>query len=139
MMNTDPSEPAFAARELPDDADTFAPDGSQVRILVSLAGGSGAHFRLEPGLTSRAGYHRTVEEIWYILYGRGEMWRRRDAHEEVTRLKPGLCLTIESGTSFQFRSTSDSPLDAFAVTIPPWPGDTNDEWVEVAPHWPILL
>jgi mannose-6-phosphate isomerase-like protein (cupin superfamily) len=40
-----------------------------VRILLALAGGRTAHFEFAPGSTSRAGVHRTVEEIWYVLGG----------------------------------------------------------------------
>ena len=54
-----------------------APDGSDVRVLLSLGGGSMAHFELAPGRVSAAVVHRTVEEIWYVLAGRGEMWRRK--------------------------------------------------------------
>ncbi len=128
-----------AARQLPRQADTLAPDGAEVRILCSLAGGSGAHFRLAPGTVSRAGCHRSVEEIWYILEGRGEMWRRMDGHEEVIALIPGLCLTIPLGTSFQFRADPGGALSAFAVTMPPWPQDRDDEWTEVEPRWPVRL
>ena len=129
--------PGFGTRSLPADPDTTAPDGSQVRVLLSLAAGSAAHFQLAPAAVSRAGRHRTVEEIWYILAGRGEMWRRDDAREEVVPLRPDLCLTIPAGTSFQFRATGDSPLSAFAVTMPPWPAGSDHEWVEVEPHWPV--
>ena len=129
--------PGFGTRYLPADPDTTAPDGSQVRVLLSLAAGSTAHFQLAPAAVSRAGRHRTVEEIWYILAGRGEMWRRDGTREEVVALEPDLCLTIPAGTSFQFRATGDSPLSAFAVTMPPWPAGSDDEWVEVEPYWPV--
>lgn len=49
---------------------------------------------------------------------------------------PGLCLTIPVGTAFQFRAAADVALSAFAVTIPPWPAESDDEWLEVAPYWP---
>ena len=29
------------------------------------------------------------------------------------------------------------PVSAFAVTMPPWPAGSDDEWVEVAPYWPV--
>jgi len=32
-----------------------------------------AHFHLPAGQVSRAVRHRTVEEIWFVLSGRGEM------------------------------------------------------------------
>ena len=127
----------FGTRHLPADPDTTAPDGSQVRVLLSLAAGSAAHFQLAPAAVSRAGRHRTVDEVWYILAGRGEMWRRDGAREEVVALKSDVCLTIPAGTSFQFRATGASPLSAFAVTMPPWPVESDDEWVEVEPYWPV--
>ena len=129
--------PGFGTKELPADPYTTAPDGSQVRVLLSVAAGSAAHFELAPGAVSRAGRHRTVEEIWYILTGCGEMWRRDGSFEEVVSLKPDLCLTIPLGTSFQFRAIGDSSLSAFAVTMPPWPTGSEDEWLEVAPCWRI--
>ena len=129
--------PGFSTKLLPADPDTTAPDGSRVRELLSLRSGSAAHFELPPGGVSRAGRHRTVDEIWYILEGRGEMWRRNGSFQVVVSLKPGLCLTIPVGTSFQFRSIADSSLSAFAVTMPPWPAGSDDEWVSVAPHWSV--
>ena len=41
--------PGFGTRYLPADPDTTAPDGSQVRVLLSLAAGSAAHFQLATG------------------------------------------------------------------------------------------
>ena len=63
-----------------------------------------AHFQLAPGEVSTAVSHRTVEEIWFVLDGRGEMWRQQDDHEEIVGLEAGVCLTIPLGTRFQFRS-----------------------------------
>ncbi len=113
----------FATKRLPAGVDVVAPDGSDVRILLALAGGSAAHFSLAPWRTSLAVTHRTVEEIWYVLGGRGEMWRRQGEREEVAALEPGVCLTIPLGTHFQFRSLGAEPLTAVAVTMPPWPGE----------------
>ena len=127
--------PGFGTRELSPEPTVTAPDGSQVRVLLSLAAGSAAHFELPPGELSRAGRHRTVEEIWYILEGRGEMWRRDGDFEEVVALKPGVCLTIPVGTLFQFRAIGESPLSAFAVTMPPWPEVSEEEWLEVDSYW----
>lgn len=41
------------------------------------------------------------------------------------------------GTAFQFRALVDSPLSAFAVTMPPWPAGSDVEWMEVTAHWPV--
>jgi mannose-6-phosphate isomerase-like protein (cupin superfamily) len=121
---------AFATRTLPEQPDVLAPDGSQVRVLLALAGGSMAHFRLPARQVSRAVRHRTVAEIWYVLEGWGQMWRRQDNRETVTPLAPGTCLTIPPGTAFQFRVDGDAALAAVAVTMPPWPGPEEAEFVE---------
>ena len=89
-----------------------------------------AHFQLAPGEVSTAVSHRTVEEIWFVLDGRGEMWRQQDDHEEIVGLEAGVCLTIPLGTRFQFRSFGDGPLSAVAVTMPPWPGDDEAQPVD---------
>jgi mannose-6-phosphate isomerase-like protein (cupin superfamily) len=112
---------------LPSAHDVLAPDGSEVRVLLSLGGGSMAHFRLPTGQVSRAVRHRTVEEIWYILSGSGEMWRSAGGHDETVPLASGTCLTIPAGTVFQFRSTGTEPLAAVAITMPPWLGDDEAE------------
>jgi mannose-6-phosphate isomerase-like protein (cupin superfamily) len=113
-------------------ADT-APDGTDVRPLLQLGGGSFAHFELAPGKTSKAVAHRTVEEMWYFLGGRGEMWRKREGQEEVVPVEAGVCLTIPLGTSFQFRSFGYEPLVMVVVTMPPWPG--AGEAYEVQGRW----
>lgn len=114
----------FEMKRLPEEPDVTAPDGSNVRILLGLDGGGMAHFALAPYEVATAVTHRTVEEIWYFVTGRGEMWRESDSQEaEVVSVEPGVCLTIPLGTRFQFRSVSDEPLGAIGVTMPPWPGD----------------
>ena len=96
-----------------------------------------AHFTLAPGATSHAVSHRTVEEIWYFIGGRGEMWRRQDDREEIVTAAPGVCLTIPLGTRFQFRTLGAEPLTAVAVTMPPWPGD-GEAYVVDGPWEPCL-
>ena len=113
--------------------DDVAPDGSDVRILLGLEGGGMAHFELGPGQTSTAVTHRTIEEIWFFLTGRGEMWRKQDGREETVTVESGVCLTIPFGTHFQFRSIGDQPLAAIGVTMPPWPGE--GEAIVVEGRW----
>lgn len=125
--------PLFASKQLPRDYDVLAPDGSEVRILAATPRGSMAHFRLNPGEVSKAVAHRNVEEVWYILAGQGRMWRKLGGEEEVTQLHPGTSLTIPVGTSFQFSCDGTSPLEAIAVTMPPWPGP--HEAFEVKGKW----
>lgn len=123
----------FSTKHLPMARDAIAPDGSDVRLLLGLAGGGMAHFELGPNLVSKAVTHRTVEEIWYFLSGRGEMWRLQDGHSAIFDVYPGVCLTIPRGTHFQFRSFGHEPLAAIGVTMPPWPGE--EEAVLVTGEW----
>ena len=123
----------FGTKRLPVARDAVAPDGSDVRVLLSLGGGGLVHSELAPGHTAIAVSHRTVEEIWFFLAGRGEMWRKLGDHEAVVPVDPGVCLTIPLGTHFQFRSFGDAPLAAIGVTMPPWPGE--GETSEVPGAW----
>lgn len=111
-----------------------APDGSRVRPLVRLAGASVAEFELGAGRTSRSIVHRTIDEIWYVVAGRGELWRRQDSREETVVLEPGVSVTIPRGTQFQFRAQGKETLRVLGVSLPPWPGE--DEAMAVKGPWP---
>jgi mannose-6-phosphate isomerase-like protein (cupin superfamily) len=124
----------FDTTQLPAAPDAIAPDGMDVRVLLRLEGGSLAHFQLPPGQTSKAVIHRTVEEIWFFLSGRGELWRAQDGQPDaIVRVESGVCVTIPRGTRFQLRSLGADPLAAVGVTLPPWPGD--GEAIVVAGAW----
>ena len=112
----------FATGKIGEAPDATAPDGSEVRLLGSLSRGSMAAFRLAPGAVSRAVAHRTVEEIWCFTAGRGRLWRKLGDGEEVVEVAPGVSITLPIGTHFQFRCDGGKPLEAVAVTMPPWPG-----------------
>ncbi len=120
-------------RPLAEAPDAIAPDGMEVRLLTRIAAGSMAHFRMPPRTVGRAVRHRTVAEVWYFLAGAGEMWLSGDAGARTVAVHPGLSLSIPVGTAFQLRNDGDAPLDAVAVTAPPWPGD--DEAVIVEGAW----
>jgi mannose-6-phosphate isomerase-like protein (cupin superfamily) len=123
----------FQTMTLPQDPDVVAPDGSDVRVLLRLERGSMAHFELAAGRISKAVAHRTVEEVWYVVRGKGKMWRRQDGRAETVDMEPGVCLTIPVGTQFQFRNIGDEPLAAIGVAMPRWPDD--DEAYEVDGEW----
>lgn len=120
-----PHDPAdtFATLPLAQAATEIAPDGSTVRVLLRMRGGSMARFELAAGQISAAVMHRSVTEIWYVLEGCGELWRRQASHEEIVALEPGICLSLPCGVHFQFRAAADTPLAVIATTLPPWPGD----------------
>lgn len=125
----------FTTKPLPAEVDTLAPDLSEIRVLLATTGASMAHGTLQPGGVSLAVVHQTVEEIWYVVGGEGEVWRKHGAQEEVVHVRTGYCLTIPVGTAFQFRTVGDNPLRFIMCTIPPWPGP--DECHVVSGHWPV--
>ena len=84
---------------------------------------------------SAAVRHRTIEEIWYVIGGTGQVWRKDGDREEVVDVAPGTCLSIPTGAHFQFRTVGEAPLEIVIATMPPWPG--MDEAVRVDDHWPL--
>jgi mannose-6-phosphate isomerase-like protein (cupin superfamily) len=123
----------FSTKQLPSQRDAIAPDGSDVRLLLRVKEGGMIHFELAPNLVSKAVRHRSVEEIWYFVGGRGEVWRKQNGRSAIVDVSPGVSLTIPLGTQFQFRSFGSEPLAAIAVTMPPWPGD--GEGIIVKGEW----
>lgn len=119
-----------------------APDGMTVDVLARGSRASMARFRLEADAVGRAVRHRTVDELWYVTAGGGELWTHQPhnnqsaAEERVRVLGPGDSLLIEAGTCFQVRTQSDG-LDVVATTVPPWPGE--EEALLVAGKWTPTL
>jgi mannose-6-phosphate isomerase-like protein (cupin superfamily) len=126
MMAFDTKSPAEAP-------DVIAPDGSEVRVLCGLARGTLALFTLPPGAVAKPVAHRTVEELWYVISGRGRMWRKLEGRKEVVDLTVGVSLSIPIGTHFQFRCDGAEPLTILGATMPPWPG--ADEAYRVEGTW----
>ena len=128
-MSNPPSIPSVSRRS--DDAVT-APDGSAVRLL--LAGEHGAtrcsmvEVGIAAGAVSRPVRHRTVEEVWYVLAGSGQVWRCPPAMSvsdaAPVAVSPGTAVAIPTGWAFQFRADDDSAdgLRFICVTVPAWPG-----------------
>ena len=128
-------EVIIGTMKLKTNADYLAPDGSEIRLLPAMSGGGLCHCTLPPGTTSSPVAHRKVEEIWYVLSGEGEVWRKNYAPDETVRVCVGTSLTIPPRTAFQFRNTGDSPLCILIVTMPPWPGPHEAE--KAMGVWPV--
>jgi mannose-6-phosphate isomerase-like protein (cupin superfamily) len=114
------------------DPDTRAPDGSEIRVLVTAVQGSSraslCEVRLPAGGTSRPVAHRSVEEIWYVVEGRGEVWRCPPGGEgTAVAVQAGDALVIPTRWRFQFRATPGSGLRFLCYTVPPWPGPDEAE------------
>ena len=123
----------FQTKALSEFPDEIAPDHSEVRVLVRDATASVAHFTLPAHQIAVAVQHHTVSEYWFVIGGRGRIWRKDDDNSEVVGLEPGVSLSIPLGTAFQFRNDGDEPLTVVGFDTPPWPGD--DEAFIVAGEW----
>jgi mannose-6-phosphate isomerase-like protein (cupin superfamily) len=127
----------FETRRSSGAPDAIAPDGSEVRVLCGLPRGGLAVFSLPPQAVSKAVAHRTVEEIWYVISGRGLIWRKLGNREEIVELVAGVSLSIPTGTHFQFRCDGSEPLAILGATMPPWPGPHEAYAVEA--KWPATV
>jgi mannose-6-phosphate isomerase-like protein (cupin superfamily) len=127
----------FETKQLPAGVDYPAPDGSEIRLLSSMSGGGLCHCTLPPNCTSLAVRHKTVEEIWFVVDGQGQVWRKLGEQEGLLDVHPGVSLTIPVGTHFQFRNAGQEALCFVIATMPPWPG--KEEAVRVPDHWPASV
>ena len=118
-----------------EDYDVLAPDGSEIRLLAAVGRGSMVHCTLNQGQVSLPVAHRTVEELWYILEGAGQVWRRLGEEERIVDVSSGTSLSIPVGAHFQVRTVGDRPLRIAIVTMPPWPGE--EEAYGVEGYWPV--
>jgi mannose-6-phosphate isomerase-like protein (cupin superfamily) len=111
--------------------DAIAPDGSEIWLRVTDARrASLVEVRLGAGAVSLPVRHRTVEEIWYVLAGRGRVWRQPPGGAGRTiEVEPGSALVIPTGWAFQFAAWPGADLRFVCYTSPPWPGDQEAEGV----------
>jgi mannose-6-phosphate isomerase-like protein (cupin superfamily) len=129
-------------RPFPANADDRSPAGAEIRHLIEGATGTMIHSTVPPGQVNRATVHATVSELWHVLSGRGEIWRRDESGEEVTVLEPGVSIDIPVGTAFQYRCTGAEPLRFLCISMPPWPGSAEathieGPWSPTAPVGPV--
>ena len=132
------------------DPDTLAPDGSEIRLLVderhAVTRASLCEVNLPAGQVSRPVWHRRVEEIWYVLAGRGWVWRAPPdvANAEtnqsyVVEVEPGAALAIPTGWRFQFCAAPDAALRFLCYTAPPWPGPDEAQPAANGGRWPATV
>ena len=105
--------------------DVIAPDGSEIRLLPALQDdvASVVHCTLPPAQTSLTISHQTVEEVWHLISGTGQVWRAFDGFESIAAVGADDSLNIPLGTKFQFRNSGPDDLEFIIVTSPPWPGE----------------
>jgi mannose-6-phosphate isomerase-like protein (cupin superfamily) len=116
-------------RHRADAPDDIAPDGAEIRALISGAEGATRLSLAEAlvpvgGRTSKV-YHQTVyEEVWYILQGTGTMHLQASqaAEEEVFQVAAGDAVLIVPRHGFWVQNTGDVDLIWLCCGSPPWPG-----------------
>ena len=115
---------------LPANPEAKSPAGADIRFLIAGAMGNMIHSTVPPHQINRATVHATVHEFWYVLEGRGEIWRDNGSENCVTDLLPGTSIDIPAGTAFQYRNVSDSDLKFICIAMPPWPGEFEATYVD---------
>ena len=127
-MTEDSKVPAVGRRA--ESPDTLAPDGSEIRLLLgepeAATKASLCEVTLGAWEVSRPVWHRSVEELWYVIKGVGRVWRCPPDKDAATvmpvEVGPGDALVIPTGWSFQF-AAGESALTFLCFTSPPWPGE----------------
>ena len=113
---------------IPKEYQHTSPAGAEVRVLIDNNYGGMAHCTLKNKKISKVVRHKTVSEFWHILSGKGAIWRKNESGESVTALEAGMTIDIPLGTDFQYRS-NEGDLVFICVTMPPWPGADEVEYV----------
>jgi mannose-6-phosphate isomerase-like protein (cupin superfamily) len=115
---------------LPEQPDAKSPAGADIRFLMDGKTGNMIHSTVPPYQINKATVHATVDEFWYVLEGRGEIWRDDGSESSVVLLVPGISIDIPAGTAFQYRNISDAELMFICIAMPPWPGDSEASFVD---------
>jgi mannose-6-phosphate isomerase-like protein (cupin superfamily) len=109
-------------------------DGSVIRTMPHMGQTESVHCLLPKGGVIQASRHKTVEQIWYVTSGEGEIWLKDlNGVESVIQLRKGTGLTVPLGFAFQFRNTGVIDLEIFIVNTTPWSG--AGELIPVKNHW----
>ena len=110
---------------LPEHPDAKSPAGAEIRYLMDGKTGNMIHSTVPAYQVNKATVHATVSEFWYVLEGRGEIWRDDGVESGITALVPGTAIDIPVGTAFQYRNVSGMDLKFICIAMPPWSGDAE--------------
>src|SRR5262245_28778238 len=123
----------WQTRRLPDAYDVLAPDGSEIRLLAEVSGGSTVHCTLPSGSVTQAVRHRTVEETWFFLSGDGVVSRTSGGPVVVVHVHAAAALAVPPGGDYKFRTVRDQALTSVITIMPAWLGE--DEAVAIDGVW----
>jgi hypothetical protein len=82
---------------LPEHPAAKSPAGADIRFVIACEAGNMIHSTVPPQQVNRATMHATVSELWFVLEGRGEIWRDDGDESCVTALVPGTSVDIPVG------------------------------------------
>lgn len=122
---------------LSDSFDAKSPAGADIRFLMDGPTGNMIHSTVPAGQINRATRHKSVSEFWFVLEGRGQIWRSDGETARTVDLVPGVSIDIPAGTAFQYRCDGAAPLTFICISMPPWPGDDEADYVDGV--WPATV
>jgi mannose-6-phosphate isomerase-like protein (cupin superfamily) len=103
-----------------------SPGGSaEIRMLLQRPEGELTHARCPAGRCSEAAAVSGTSEMFFVMAGRGVLWRKHDDREDVVELRPGRAALIPAGTTYQFRSGPKADLTFMVATLPMW---VHENW-----------
>ena len=125
---------SWQTEDLPEAPNYTSPGGtSEIRLLPSFQSGELAHAKAPPECVAKPAILTGITEVFYVVGGSGELWRRQGESEETIELVVGRSPTIPPGVDFQYRTHSD-PLELIVFSAPRW---EPEAWSEGAPReWP---
>jgi mannose-6-phosphate isomerase-like protein (cupin superfamily) len=91
-------------------------DGSTIRELHHTSVQSLAEATLEVEQATERHYHRSAEEIYFVLKGQGKM----EVDGETSFLKPGDSVLIPAGAWHELENNGTSELRILCMCAPPY-------------------
>ena len=99
----------------------ISPGGaSEIRELIQRPQGELTHATCPSGRISHPAALDGLYEMFFVLAGKGQLWRSGGGYEGVTRLHPGRWVAMPPGTAFQYRAEADADLVFLVVVVPRW-------------------
>jgi mannose-6-phosphate isomerase-like protein (cupin superfamily) len=126
---------SLSTRMLTDNADDVSPEGgAEIRHILASPQGDLTHAVCPAGQVAPAHHLPELHEQYYVLAGRGEIWRATAKREAVTALRPGRWVQMSAGTRFQYRANHGTSLVFLVVVLPSWRPELFHTDVEGAWH-----
>jgi len=108
-----------ATKVIGEKPDYISPGGaSEIRELIQRPQGELTHATCPSGRISHPAALDGLYEMFFVLAGKGQVWRSGGGYEGVTRLHPGRWVAMPPGTAFQYRAEADADLVFLVMVVP---------------------